>query len=103
MRSETVTTVLEAPQSDVFGYLSRIENLPDWANEFARELEWRDGEAVVVNGLGTEKDNEKAIREVAQHGTQVAFDPANMLRHNQIADMIAITRPEYGTSPARHS
>jgi hypothetical protein len=52
MRSETVTTVLEAPQDEVFGYLSRIENLPEWANEFARELEWRDGDAVVVNGLG---------------------------------------------------
>jgi hypothetical protein len=52
MRSETVTTVLEASQDEVFGYLSRIENLPEWANEFARELEWRDGDAVVVNGLG---------------------------------------------------
>ena len=52
MRSETVTTVLEAPTDDVFDYLSRIENLPEWADEFARELTWRDGEAVVVNGLG---------------------------------------------------
>lgn len=52
MRSETVTTVLEAPQDVVFDYLSKIENLPEWANEFARELEWRDGEAFVVNGLG---------------------------------------------------
>ena len=40
MRSETVTTVLEAPQDEVFDYLSKIENLPEWANEFARELEW---------------------------------------------------------------
>lgn len=52
MRSETVTAVLEAPKDDVFEYLSRIENLPEWATEFARELKWRDGEAVVVNGLG---------------------------------------------------
>lgn len=52
MRSETVTTVLEAPQDVVFEYLSKIENLPDWATEFARELKWRDGESVVVNGLG---------------------------------------------------
>jgi hypothetical protein len=52
VRSETVTTVLEAPQDEVFDYLSRIENLPEWANEFARELKWRDGESVVVNGLG---------------------------------------------------
>jgi hypothetical protein len=52
MRSETVTTVLEAPQDVVFDYLSKVENLPEWANEFARELEWRGGEAFVVNGLG---------------------------------------------------
>lgn len=52
MRSETVTTVLDAPTKDVFDYLSRIDNLPDWANQFARELRWEDGEAIVRNGLG---------------------------------------------------
>jgi 3-hydroxybutyrate dehydrogenase len=57
----------------------------------------RDGANVVVNGLGTEKDNDKAIREVAAHGTRVAFDGANMLRHNQIADMIARAEKELGS------
>ena len=52
MRSETVTAVLDAPARDVYEYLSNVENLPEWANEFARELAWRDGEAVVRNGLG---------------------------------------------------
>jgi hypothetical protein len=52
MRSETVATVLDAPKDEVFEYLSKIEHLPDWATEFARELRWEDGEAVVVNGLG---------------------------------------------------
>jgi hypothetical protein len=52
VRSETVTTVLDAPAGDVYEYLSKVENLPEWANEFARELIWRDGEAVVRNGLG---------------------------------------------------
>ena len=52
MRSETVTTVLDAPADDVFDYLSKIDNLPEWANEFARELHWDDGEAIVRNGLG---------------------------------------------------
>ena len=52
MRTATVTTVLEAPKADVFAYLSKIENLPDWATEFARELR-RDGDTYrVVNGLG---------------------------------------------------
>jgi hypothetical protein len=52
MRSETVTAVLDAPRDEVFDYFSKIENLPDWATEFARELKWKDGEPVVVNGLG---------------------------------------------------
>ena len=52
MTNRTVTTVLEAPSDEVFGYLSKIENLPRWATEFARELKYEDGRAKVVNGLG---------------------------------------------------
>jgi hypothetical protein len=52
MQARTVTTVLEAPRDEVFGYLSEIENLPRWATEFARELRYEDGHAKVVNGLG---------------------------------------------------
>jgi hypothetical protein len=36
----------------VFAYLAEIENLPDWATEFARELKHVDGRHKVVNGLG---------------------------------------------------
>jgi uncharacterized protein YndB with AHSA1/START domain len=50
--SRTVTAVLSAPREDVFAYLSRVENLPAWATEFARELRWEDGKAKVLNGLG---------------------------------------------------
>ncbi len=57
----------------------------------------KDGANIVVNGLGTEKDNEKAIAEVKKHGTRVAFDPANMLRHNQIAEMIAKAERDFGS------
>ena len=57
----------------------------------------KDGANIVVNGLGTEKDNEKAIREIAALGTRVAFDPANMLRHNQIAEMIAKAEKDFGS------
>jgi hypothetical protein len=52
VRSETVTTVLDAPQPAVFDYMSDIERLPEWATEFARELREEDGEYRVVNGLG---------------------------------------------------
>src|SRR3954447_13466581 len=54
------------------------------------------GANIVMNGLGSEADNEAAIRDVAKHGTRVAFDPANMLRHNQIAEMVAKTEREFG-------
>jgi hypothetical protein len=50
--SRTVTAVLEAPKNVVFDYLSRIENLPEWATDFARELKYEEGKAKVVNGLG---------------------------------------------------
>jgi hypothetical protein len=52
MRSESVTTVLDTSADEAFDYLSKIENLPEWATEFARELRWVDGEAIVSNGLG---------------------------------------------------
>jgi hypothetical protein len=52
MESRTVTTILAAPRDQVFAFLSRIENLPAWATEFARELRYEDGKAKVVNGRG---------------------------------------------------
>src|SRR5215218_6685371 len=52
MRHATVTTVLDALQSDVFDYMADIENLPRWATEFARELKRDDDGYRVVNGLG---------------------------------------------------
>jgi hypothetical protein len=52
LESRTVTTILTAPKEEVFAYFSRVENLPAWATEFARELRYEDGKAKVVNGLG---------------------------------------------------
>jgi hypothetical protein len=52
VRTATVTTLLSAPQPEVFGYVADVEHLPQWATEFARELR-RDGDDYkVVNGLG---------------------------------------------------
>jgi hypothetical protein len=52
MKSRTVTTVLNAPRREVFAYMAAIENLPEWATEFARELR-RDAEGYkVINNLG---------------------------------------------------
>jgi Polyketide cyclase / dehydrase and lipid transport len=52
MRHHTVTATFSAPPDEVFAYLADIENLPDWATEFARELKRVDGRYKVVNGLG---------------------------------------------------
>ena len=52
MINRTVTAVVDAPKDLVFEYLSRVENLPEWANDFAQELKYEDGKAKVVNGLG---------------------------------------------------
>src|SRR3712207_7015306 len=46
------TTLFRSPRDAVYDYLSRVENLPDWATEFARELRFEDGRATVVNGRG---------------------------------------------------
>ncbi|MCL4766632.1 MAG: 3-hydroxybutyrate dehydrogenase [Hyphomicrobiaceae bacterium] len=54
------------------------------------------GANVVMNGLGDEKDNAEPIRAVAAHGTRVAFHDADMLRHNQIADMVAAAERNFG-------
>ena len=84
MRSETVTTVLDASADDVFEYLSKVENLPEWADEFARELTWRDGEAVVRNGLG-------------QFVVRIHADP-----ETRVIDMLAgPTRDELAVFPTR--
>jgi hypothetical protein len=50
--NRTVTAVLDAPSDDVFAYLSRVENLPEWATDFAQELKYENGKAKVVNALG---------------------------------------------------
>jgi hypothetical protein len=52
MTSRTVTAVFDAPGDHVFDFLSRVENLPVWATDFARELKYENGRAKVVNGLG---------------------------------------------------
>jgi hypothetical protein len=50
--NRTVTAILDAPKNRVFDFLSRLENLPDWATEFAHELRYDDGDVKVVNDLG---------------------------------------------------
>ena len=52
MRTATVTTVLRAPQREVFEYMADVEHLPHWATEFARELRREGDDFKVVNGLG---------------------------------------------------
>jgi hypothetical protein len=76
MNAHTVTAVLDAPKTAVFDYLSKIDNLPKWATEFARELKYDDGKAKVVNGLGEfyfriAADEETGVDELALFPTRV--------------------------------
>ncbi len=52
MRTATVTAVVDAPRTRVFDYMADIENLPEWATEFARELRREGDDYKVRNGLG---------------------------------------------------
>jgi hypothetical protein len=52
MNHRTITATFAAPRDEVFVYLAEIENLPEWATEFARELKVVDGRHKVVNSLG---------------------------------------------------
>jgi hypothetical protein len=47
-----VTAVFASPPGEVFEYLAEVENLPEWATEFARRLERVGDDYKVVNGLG---------------------------------------------------
>lgn len=47
MNSKTVTLILNAPKSEVFSFISKIENLPKWATEFCQELK-KDGDKYKV-------------------------------------------------------
>lgn len=51
------------------------------------------GANVVTNGR---KENKDAFARVARFGTRVTFDPADMLRHNQIMEMIERTGRDIG-------
>ncbi len=55
------------------------------------------GVNVVMNGLGSAEDNAKAIASVQAKGVKVAFDPANMLRPAEIAEMVAKAERDFGT------
>jgi hypothetical protein len=52
MNLRTVTATFAASRDEVFAYLADVNNLPEWATEFARELKVVDGRQKVVNGLG---------------------------------------------------
>jgi 3-hydroxybutyrate dehydrogenase len=55
------------------------------------------GANVVLNGRGSEEENAEIIASVSRHGTRVAYEAANMLRHNQIAEMIERTQDQFGS------
>ena len=57
----------------------------------------REGANIVVNGLGSESDNAAAIKQIGELGTKVAFDPANMMKPGEIAEMVAKAERDFGS------
>jgi 3-hydroxybutyrate dehydrogenase len=55
------------------------------------------GANVVINGLGSEQEIERTVKDAGKHGTRVAFGMADMLRHNQIATMIEKAEADFGS------
>jgi len=54
------------------------------------------GANVMLNGLGDAKDNADAIKQVEAHGGKVAFSPANMMKPDEIAELIATAEKDFG-------
>jgi hypothetical protein len=48
MRHHTITATFSATADELFAYLADIDNPPEWATEFARELKLVDGRHKVV-------------------------------------------------------
>lgn len=55
------------------------------------------GANVMVNGLGSLEDNQKAVDQVSAAGTQVAFSPANMMRPDEIAGLVEDATTKFGS------
>ena len=55
------------------------------------------GAHVIINGLGDAAEIEKERAGIAErHGTEVRYHPANMLKPDEIADMVAFANREFG-------
>ncbi len=57
----------------------------------------RNGANVMMNGLGSAKENADAIDRVKSHGTKVLFSSANMLKPAQITRMIESAEKKMGS------
>ena len=56
-----------------------------------------EGANIVMNGLGSEADNKDAIDQIKKLGTKVTFDPANMLKPDEIGAMVAKAEKDFGS------
>lgn len=66
MESRTASVVVQAPREEVYSFLSRTENAPEWATEFVRELKVVDGKHKAITPMG-----EVFFRVEADEGTGV--------------------------------
>jgi hypothetical protein len=52
MSAKTATVILQAPCDEVFGFLSSVENLPEWATEFCQGLRVENGVHIATTPMG---------------------------------------------------
>lgn len=55
------------------------------------------GADIVLNGLGSAEENAEAIDQVKAHGTTVSFSPANMMKPDEIAELITMAERDLGS------
>ena len=55
------------------------------------------GANVVLNGLASDGEIAAAVQEVSDHGTRVAFDPANMLKPAEITALVSKAEKDFGS------
>lgn len=55
------------------------------------------GASVMINGLGSDAEIAQATKDIAATGARVLYDPANMLKPNQIAAMVERCEKEFGS------
>ncbi len=102
MRARTVTLVLDAPKSTVFGFLSQIENLPKWATGFCRALKREGDRHKIVTPAGEiffriEADEHTGVLDMfgGPSDDRMAYWPARVVERPGAGSLFLFTAFQY--------